>query len=133
GGSENVRVTVRRSGAGVARAGAATFRVRMEQAGATGLSGGRPVTGLARFAAGQEETTASVQVPFGGPSAESAASAAVAGTSTPGGAILVAQLEPAPTGADVIPGDSTCRRPVEVREMLRVGLISPRRFGERAR
>jgi hypothetical protein len=134
-GGDNVRVTLRRSGPGVARESLVTVRLRLDQVGATGAGGGgagasagRPATVAVRFAPGQEEAAASVQVP----GTQRDGVAAQAGAPSPA-AVLVARIEPLAPGADAIAADGTARRPVEVRETLRVGIVSPRRFGERAR
>lgn len=123
---EQVRVTLRRSGAAVGQAGAVGVRVRLSRPGQAdsapgALSGtGR---GVVRFAAGQEEASGVVPVSItvGGVAGDGADERA-------GPALLEASID-----ADAVTGDNVWRRPVEVRRTLRVGIVALRRFGDAGR
>jgi len=122
GAGEQVRVSVRRSGAAVAQPGVAAVRVRVmrpgEEPGAIGAgAAGNVGRGVVRFEPGQEEGSTVVPVTI-------AASA--------GSGVTLAILE-AETDADAIAADNRWRRPVEVRQALRVGVVALRRFGEMGR
>ncbi|MBX3359147.1 MAG: BatA domain-containing protein [Phycisphaeraceae bacterium] len=129
-GAGGVRVSVRRSGPGVSRELSVPVNIRLAAVGERPSAGSnRPVTGLARFRAGQEETAITLQPPAVGDAQGPASSA-----------VLVAQIEhpetrpgEAATAADSISDDNVFRRPIELRESLRVGLVAPKRFGERGR
>lgn len=102
-----VRVPLRRTGPIVAEAGVTSVRIRV-----TPASSAAPVArATVRWSPGQSEAVASAQLD---PSA-------LAGS---GERALVAEID-----QDALPSDNTARRPIPVREALRVGLIDRRRFG----
>lgn len=102
-----VRVPLRRTGPIVAEAGVTSVRIRV-----TPASSAAPVArATVRWSPGQSEAVASAQLD---PST-------LAGS---GERALVAEID-----QDALPSDNTARRPIPVREALRVGLIDRRRFG----
>ncbi len=102
-----VRVSLRRTGPVVAEAGVTTVRVRALPSGA-----GAPVARASvRWAAGQSEAVASLQLD----------PAMLAGA---GERALVAEID-----QDALGADNAVRRPLPVRETLKVGLVDRRRFG----
>src|SRR5690606_22581790 len=80
-----------------------------------------------RWAPGQETATAALQAARRPAGAERTAGT---GTLTE---VLEARLVETTPGVNALAGDDTGRRPVEVRDALRVGIVSPRRFGPRER
>ncbi|MCC6678206.1 MAG: BatA and WFA domain-containing protein [Phycisphaerales bacterium] len=110
GAGEPARVTVRRSGPGVSKAGVSEVRVSVEGAGG---EGGKAGTGLVRWASGQEEANVSVAVP-----ADAGAFAGSGGGSS--GRVLAARID-----NDALAGDNIWRRPVRLGEAVEVALISP--------
>ncbi len=133
----DILVMLRRSGPAVSRAAATTLQVAM-RSGAQPPTGGAPRPGAAppaigrtvvRWSAGQETATAAVQVAELGPPG--------AGTrrELEGTEILEASLDGVVStgGGDSIAADNVWRRPVEVRQTLRVGVVAPRSFGQRDR
>jgi hypothetical protein len=132
GGGDQVRVMLRRFGPSVAQTGStdivlrlAGVRERAEQA--TLAEVGRASV---RWAAGQETATASLQATRRGPGA-----GAETGRGSLTEVLEVQALNPgAVSGGDnSIGADDVWRRPVEVRDALRVGIVAPRRFGPRER
>lgn len=108
-----VRIALRRSGPRIGEAAATTVRFSL-QADAT-QSGGAPVgEAVVRWAPGQTDAAATASVDVG----------AAARATTSGAVVLAAAID-----ADAIPGDNVARRPIEVRQSLRVGLVAPRRTG----
>jgi len=109
-----VRVTLRRTGPGIAEAAATTVRLGIQ----SDSSGTAPATpggqAVVRWAPGQTEATAAASIDLG-----SAGSGAVGGS-----VVLTASID-----SDAIAGDNTWRRPVELRQALRVGVVAPRRTG----
>lgn len=103
-----VRIGLRRTGAGM-DAAATTVRlaVQPEGAGTTATPAGQAVV---RWNPGQTEAsaTASIGIPAG----------------PAGSVVLTAAID-----TDAVAGDNVFRRPIEVRQSLKVGLIAPRRTG----
>lgn len=104
GAGEPARVTLRRSGPGVSRAGVTEVRVSVETPGAAPAKSG---TAVVRWASGQEEANVSATVP------------ADLGSQV-GSRVLTARID-----ADAIAADNVRRRPVRVSEAVEVGVISP--------
>lgn len=104
GAGEPVRVSVRRGGPGVSRAGVTEVRVSVDAAGAPP---GKAGTGLVRWASGQEEANISVPAPSEGLAAG-------------GERVLAARID-----NDALAGDNTWRRPVRLGEAVDVALIAP--------
>ncbi len=122
GAGEQVRVSVRRSGAAVAQPGVAAVRVRVtrpgEEPGAIGAGAAGSVgRGVIRFEPGQEEGSTVVPV-------------TIAAGADSGATLAILEAE---TDADAVAADNRWRRPVEVRQALRVGVVALRRFGEMGR
>lgn len=99
------RVTLRRSGPGVSRAGVTEVRVGVEDAGG---AGGKAGSGVVRWTSGQEEASVSVVVPAEGLPA--------AGPSW----VLAARVD-----NDALPGDNTWRRPVRLGDAVEVAMLAP--------
>ncbi|MGD9693083.1 MAG: BatA domain-containing protein [Phycisphaerales bacterium] len=116
GASEQVRVRLARSGDVVGSAGTTVVRVGAASA-ETGRVEGTWARGEVRWSAGQSEASVSVGV--------DAAGAARRGGS---GWALVAEID-----EDAIAGDNVFRRPVGVRESLKVGVVDRRTFASGAR
>jgi hypothetical protein len=124
GSAQAVTVALSRSGPGQGQPGTSSVTVRLE---ASAVSPGDPPTTLGsgtatvRWAPGQREASATVvldaaPLPGASPAASSAA---------PAGAVLAATI-----GPDANSADNRFRLPVEVREVLRVGVIAgPRPSG----
>lgn len=128
GGREPVRVTLRRSGASVAEAGVTALRVRFAVGDPTGVGGGggrmAPESRVTiSWLPGQSQTTVAVDVEA--PGRETAESGGVGGGVS---SALIAEID-----RDAVAGDNIVRRPIGVREALRVGVVARRRFsGARA-
>ncbi|MBL8746482.1 MAG: BatA domain-containing protein [Phycisphaerae bacterium] len=107
---EQVRVTLRRSGPAVGDSSATTVRLRA-------MGGSQvespPSQGLVRWQPGQVEAMVAVPVSAAGGARDSAT-----------GMVLVAEID-----RDALPGDNVFRRPIGVRESLRVGVVARARFG----
>ncbi len=110
---EQVRLTLRRSGPGVADSAASTIRLRATNGNTTGSAEAPPAQAVVRWQPGQVEATVAVQVNAAAGAADSAF-----------GTVLVAEID-----RDPLPADNTFRRPVGVRESLRVGIVARARFG----
>lgn len=109
-----VRVSLRRSGPGVGEAAATTVRVGI-QTDPTGHAAPTPGgQAVVRWAPGQTEATAAASVDVGSIRPDAAG----------GSVVLTATID-----NDAVPGDNTWRRPVELRQALRVGIVAPRRAG----
>lgn len=106
---EQVRILLRRSGPAVAEGGTTTARVR------TGIEGpdGPVSQGIVRWQPGQVEAGVFVQI-------SAAAKSGDAGQRT----IVGVEID-----RDALPGDNIFRRPIGVRESLRVGVAARARFG----
>lgn len=139
---EQVQVSLRRSGAGVADAATTTVRLRVVTPGAPespAAAARAGAQGLVRWQPGQNAATISLQVDASAnPERERADALAPPGASPSplgaapappaAGGVLVAEIE-----RDALPADDSFRRPIGVRESLRIGLVAQRRFGtERA-
>lgn len=108
----SVRILLRRSGPETGEAAASAVRLALHADGR-----GQPMPAgqaLVRWAPGQSEATATASIDLG--------SAGGAGPS--GSVVLTAAID-----NDAVPGDNVFRRPIEVRESLRVGIVAPRRTG----
>lgn len=118
---EQVRVTLRRTGEAVAQPAVTSLRLR-----ALGPDGaGGPGTQQAvRWQPGQAEAVVAMQID---PVARG--SAAVADTPTGLGAAAVTTTLVAEIDRDALASDNVYRRPVGVREALRVGIVARPRFG----
>ncbi|HMN42183.1 MAG TPA: BatA domain-containing protein [Phycisphaerales bacterium] len=127
--SELVRIQLRRTG-DLSQPAISTVRARLApitdgEAGASAAeSPGDRAT--VRWTAGQETATAIVPVRTdrtgrGAPSASGSPRAATA-------AVIVASIDD-----DALPADNRWRRPVELRDALRVGVVAPVRFGKAER
>lgn len=129
-----VRVSLRRTGEGTSGAGTTTVRARIVPAegGAAAVSAESPSERvIVRWAPGQEGAVAIVPVrvdrkALGMHGAERGAGGVggAGGQGAPAGTVIAASIDD-----DAVSGDNRWRRPVEVREALRVGIISPIRFG----
>lgn len=111
-----VRIALRRSGP--ASAPASVTMLRLSVVGDDGRPMRPPVTTPVRWQPGQSEQSTTVQLDL---------TAGAAGVGRPGGdalAALVAEID-----RDAIEGDDAFRRPIDVREALRVGVVAQRRFG----
>lgn len=111
--SNQVRVTLRRSGPGVGAATTRTVRVLTSREG-----GGTETLGqsTARFEPGQQEATVIMQADVGPPESGSRASRTIA----------------ASIDADALPGDDVVQRVIEFRDSIRVAVVAPRRFQDQA-
>lgn len=114
---ESVTVRLSRSGAGVDQAQISTVRVRVASAAGIGNEAQRDV----RFAPGQREATTVVTLSGAG----AAGNGRLNGDH---GALLMARID-----NDALPADNIFRQPVNVREALRVGVVSSRAFSGAAR
>ncbi|MGE3109515.1 MAG: BatA domain-containing protein [Phycisphaerales bacterium] len=119
-----IRVLLRRSGPSVAIAETSHLAVSM----LTDEAGGRPQVsrGQVRWSPGQESATGVVQL-------QSPARSAAPKRSSSGVSVVQATIERTESAAgtvNVVAGDDVWRRPIPVREALRVGIVSPRRFGD---
>jgi hypothetical protein len=111
-----VRVLLRRSGPGVSDAAATTVKLALES---DGQGASRPPAApvgqiTVRWTPGQTEAAATAAVDVG----------AAIKSGAVGSVVLTATID-----NDSIVGDNVWRRPIEVRQALRVGLIAPRRTG----
>ncbi len=113
-----VRVALRRSGPASAVASVTTLRLSV--VGDDGRPMRPPVTAPVRWQPGQSEQTTTVQLDL----TTGAAAAGSAGIGAESLAALVAEID-----RDAIAGDDAFRRPIDVREALRVGVVAQRRFG----
>jgi len=113
-----VRVALRRSGP--ATGAAAVTALRLSVVGDDGRPLRPPVTAPVRWQPGQSEQTTTVQLDL----TAGAAGAGRPGVGADALAALVAEID-----RDAIEGDDAFRRPIDVREALRVGVVAQRRFG----
>jgi hypothetical protein len=109
-GSTQVRVGLRRTGAGVNDTGITTIRLGYERAGGADTLGEQTV----RWSPGQTEASASVTADLRG----------IDRTSTRG--VLTASID-----RDTVAGDNTARAEIALRDTLRVSIVAPSRFGAR--
>lgn len=108
---EQVRVSLRRSGPGLDTPLATTVRAQLAAPGSSDSAAAESRT-VVRWNPGQETATTAIALP--------PTPAAMHG----GGAIITVSID-----RDALSADNTWRRPVEVRDALRVGIIAPTRFG----
>lgn len=119
GAGEQVRVTLQRSGPGVDAAAATVVRARIgaPDAAAADAAESRIVV---RWTPGQETAMAAVALPPL-PTRGLNEDASRAGA---GAAVITVSID-----RDALDPDNTWRRPVEIRDALRVGVVAPTRFG----
>lgn len=120
GGADQVRVSLRRTGPAVGEPGSTTLRVRSVTPGVPGgleAPGGAAAETVVRWSPGQSEATAPVTAPL-------PVGALVADSGDSEAAAIVAEID-----RDSVDGDNVFRRPIAVREELRVGIVTRRRFG----
>jgi hypothetical protein len=121
GAGEQVRITLRRSGPGIDAAAATVVRARIGPPDADGADTAES-RAVVRWTPGQESAMVAVALP---PlPARGAASEAAASASAGGAAVITVSID-----RDALDADNTWRRPVEIRESLRVGIVAPTRFG----
>jgi hypothetical protein len=101
-----VRVFLSRSGPGVGEAAVTTVRVRIAHEGEAPSAIAAPAEQVVRWAPGQATATAAV---------------AAGAPGSAGQGVLIAEID-----RDAVAGDNAWRRPVQVRDSLRIGLIAPR-------
>lgn len=110
---EQVRISLRRFGPDVSQPATSTVRLRATQDAAGASAESPPAQGLVRWQPGQTESMLALQVnPISGP-ADSVL-----------GSVLIAEID-----RDALPADNIFRRPIGVREALRVGVVARARFG----
>lgn len=109
--TNQVRVSLRRFGPGVGEAAITKVRVRVAREGESPSAITAPAEQIVRWAPGQIEAVALV---------------ATGATGTAGQGIIIAEID-----RDAVSGDNAWRRPVQVRESLRIGLIAPRQASGR--
>ncbi len=112
-----VTVSLRRTGASIGESAATAVRVRITADGARRTEGVTDSTAIVRWQPGQAEATTSVQIDPRLPGQGG------------GGAAVVLHIE---IDRDPVPGDNVFRRPLTVREAIRVGVVAHRRFGDLA-
>jgi len=112
GATEQVRVTLRRTGTAVSEAGVSSVRLRV--GGADVLRERASAQSAVRWAPGQAEASVAMQVD---PTAREQVEGGLFGT------VLAAEID-----RDAVPADNVFYRPVGVREALRVGVIARRAF-----
>lgn len=124
--SSQVRVALRRSGAGINEPGVTTVRVRAgdgsESTGNSGVLPGSSASAQAqvKWNAGQVEAGVTLQV--------DAASSSRSEGRDAGERVLTAEID-----RDAVAADNTTRRVVEVRDRLQVGVVAQRTFGSAGR
>lgn len=106
-----VRVTLRRFGPGVGESSISTVRVRIAREGEAPSAIAAPAEQTVRWAPGQTEAVAAV---------------AAGASGSAGQGVIIAEID-----RDAVEGDNAWRRPVQVRDALRIGLIAPRQAGGR--
>jgi hypothetical protein len=133
---DSIRVLLQRTGPVVSQAGTSTVVLNMAGVrdrgdAATLAEAGRTTV---QWTAGQETATAAIQptrrAGTGSGASGGEAERSVAGTLTE---VIEARIQGASASENSVPGDDAWRRPVEVRDALRVGIVAPRRFGARER
>lgn len=113
GASTQIRVQLRRTGQQVGQEGVTSVRLHLEQWGGEGSGGAEPLgQSVVRWDAGQTEATGVVTVPLA--------------SLADGEGVLIASID-----RDAVEGDNTRRHVLDVREGLRIGIVGPRRFGQR--
>lgn len=120
GAGEQVRVTLQRSGPGIDAAAATVVRARIgaPDAAAADAAESRVVV---RWSPGQETAMAAVALP---PLPARAPGDEAARSAGGGAAVITVSID-----RDALDPDNTWRRPVEIRDSLRVGVVAPTRFG----
>lgn len=111
GGDVQATITLERSGAGVS--GSAVTALRVNIAAGVDEPIGQPVRAVVQWSPGETRTSTVVRglTPPGDEAVQS-------------GGVIIAQID-----RDAIAGDNEFRRPVGVRDLLRVGIVAQRRFG----
>lgn len=130
-----VRVMLMRTGEGVSQSAVTTLRARLAPAesgaGEAGAGGGSSAEQtVVRWSPGQETAVAVAPVRADRKllsAMRGGAGGAIAGEASPE-VVLIASIDD-----DAIAGDNRWRRPIEVRESLKVGVVAPIRFGKAER
>jgi hypothetical protein len=121
GSGEQVRISLRRTGPGIDVAAATVVRARISQPDSSAQDAAESRV-VVRWTPGQEAATTAVALP---PLTNAAAEAARnPGVGASGAAVITVSID-----RDALDADNTWRRPVEVRDSLRVGIVAPTRFG----
>lgn len=120
--TDQVRVLLRRSGGSVAITETTSFAVSLlaDDSGATPPPVSR---GQVRWAAGQETATGVAQIRSTPGSRRASAGVSIISA-------VIERSTSAASRSDSIAADNIWRRPLPLRESLRVGIIAPRRFGD---
>lgn len=108
---EQVRLQLRRTGPAIASTAVTTVRLQTASSRAGEAPRAPASQGIVRWSAGQSEASLSLQVSTAGERGEA-------------GVAILAEID-----RDAIPGDNLFRRPISVRESLRVGVLDRPRFG----
>ncbi|MFG0293161.1 MAG: BatA domain-containing protein [Phycisphaerales bacterium JB050] len=118
---QQIRITLQRTGAAIRESQVTTVRLRVatpaEADDSSSVAAGLGMTTTVSWRPGQERATASVQI---NAQAIRAAISSSAGQT----AVLIAEID-----RDAIEADNTFRRPIALRDALRVGILAQRRFG----
>lgn len=124
--SELVRVMLRRSG-DTSQPAVTTVRARIAPIGddATPRVENPSERAIVRWATGQDSAVAVVPVRA---DRKASSKSGTPGTTSGAAAVIVATIDD-----DALPADNRWRRPVELRDALRVGVIAPVRFGKAER
>jgi hypothetical protein len=118
GAGEQVRIMLRRSGPGSDSAAATVVRARITAPEAD-VSDAAESRAVVRWAPGQETAMVAVALP---PIPSGAGTDASSARAT--AAVITVSID-----RDALDADNTWRRPVEIRDSLRVGIVAPTRFG----
>lgn len=119
--TELVRVQLRRTGPITGQAATTTVRARLAAAGSADSGAESPTErATVRWSAGQDSATAIVPIRTDRRGARTGAAGAAA---PPGSGLIIAGIDD-----DALSADNRFRRPVELRDALRVGVVAPLRF-----
>lgn len=118
---QQIRITLQRTGAAINESQVTTIRLRVatpaEADDTSSVAAGLGMTTTVSWRPGQERATASVQI-------NAQAIRAAINSSAGQTAVLIAEID-----RDAIEADNTFRRPIALRDALRVGILAQRRFG----
>lgn len=118
---QQVRITLERTGAAVQESQVTTVRLRVASAtdadDSSSVAAGLGASTTVSWRPGQEQATASVQV-------NAATVRAAIETGSGQTAVLIAEID-----RDALEADNMFRRPIALRDALRVGILAQRRFG----
>ncbi|MFB3430994.1 MAG: BatA domain-containing protein [Phycisphaerales bacterium] len=118
---QQIRIVLERTGAALAMAQTSTVRLRVaaprEADDSTSVAAGLGMTTSVSWRPGQERASASVQI-------NTRAIRAAVDSSAGQTAVLIAEID-----RDAVEADNTFRRPIALRDALRVGIVAQRRFG----